>query len=104
MCSIGSAQEISTVGGTFIVKLNGLVMHRTSSIQSNPGKRRQIAQLYLIEPSQAVGDILSYNPSLYPLLTTLLEGTPRRGNSFVPSLLYHGRSRTPIFDEGSRPA
>jgi hypothetical protein len=86
MCSIGSAHEISTVGGPFIVKLNGSVM------------------LYLIERSRAVEGRLSSNPSLYPLLTTLLEETPRRGNSFVPSLRFHGMSRSPIFDEGSRPA
>ena len=43
-------------------------MHRTSWIQSPPSARRQKAQLYIIDPRQAVEDRLGDNPSLNAVL------------------------------------
>ena len=80
MCSIGAKQEVLTQGGPFVIKIKGIVMHKTSWIEPGEQERREYAQIYVLDPQRACDTRLSNFPRLDPVLTEELESDLRQNH------------------------
>ena len=83
MCSMGAKSEILARGGPLVIKLNGIVMHNTSWIQPRNDEPHRYAQVYVLDPQQAVQNRLSRCPILDSTLVEELELDLRNHNRLV---------------------
>jgi hypothetical protein len=88
MCSIGAKTDIIAANGPLIIKMNGMVMHNTSWIHPEPGQPHRYAQLYVLDPIQAVQNRLAMRPSLDPDLIAQIESELRENHRHVQQLRF----------------
>jgi hypothetical protein len=88
MCSLGIGRMDIATGGPYIVKMNGLIMHRTSWIHPNGNDVRSYAQIYVLDPERAVETRQQQIDDLREDLLLEMELELRRCNPYVRTFAF----------------